>query len=185
MTSLEDEILIGEGVRLEVGSAPVTIRIGSGIIDLIVLAVVAYLLVKIFFAVVPNVNEALANAMIILLIVFVFLIIPSMIETLTRGQSLGRAAVGIRIIRDDGGPISFRHAFIRALLGVFEVYGTLGGIAITVAFCNRRGKRLGDYLAGTYALRTRGGTRALPPFACPRASRIGPEKPTSDASPTG
>ncbi len=167
MTNLEDEILIGEGVRLEAGSAPVTLRIGSGIIDAFALGVATYILVEIFIAFAFYVNEALANAMVILLIVFVYLVIPSTIETLTRGQSLGRAAVGIRIIRDDGGPISFRHAFIRALLGVFEVYGTLGGIAVTVAFCSRRGKRLGDYLAGTYALRTRGGTRALPPIGMP------------------
>jgi len=144
VTNLEDEILIGEGVRLEAGSAPVTLRIGSGIIDAFALGVATYILVEIFIAFAFYVNEALANAMVILLIVFVYLVIPSTIETLTRGQSL-----------------------VRALLGVFEVYGTLGGIAVTVAFCSRRGKRLGDYLAGTYALRTRGGTRALPPIGMP------------------
>ncbi|MCJ7827093.1 MAG: RDD family protein [Demequinaceae bacterium] len=168
MSSLQDEILIGEGVRLESGSAPVTLRVGSGLIDAFMLFLVIYLLINIvepfFFT-----NQALTNAIAILFLVFVFLIVPATIETLTRGQSLGRLAVGIRIIRDDGGPISFRHAFIRALLGMFEVYVSAGSIAVTVAVFSRRGKRLGDYLAGTYALRTRGGTKSLPPIRMPES----------------
>lgn len=169
MTSLEDEILIGEGVRLESGSAPVTLRIVSGIIDALALGVILYILIKIGDTFDFSANAALGNAIVILFIVFLFLVIPTTIETLTRGQSLGRLAVGIRIIRDDGGPISFRHAFIRALAGFIEVYGTGGSIAVTVAVFSRRGKRVGDYLAGTYALRTRGGTRTLPPIAMPAA----------------
>ena len=38
-------------------------------------------------------------------------------ETLTRGRSLGKLALGLRTVRDDAGPISFRHAFVRALVG--------------------------------------------------------------------
>jgi len=54
---------------------------------------------------------------------------------------------------------------------VFEVYGTGGGIAVLVAIFSRRGKRAGDYLAGTYALRVRGGTRTLPPVSMPPSLR--------------
>ncbi|BDZ45988.1 RDD family protein [Naasia aerilata] len=59
--------------------------------------------------------------------------------------------MGARIVRDDGGAIGFRHAFIRALTGVLELFATLGGLAALVGLLNPRAKRLGDLLAGTYS----------------------------------
>lgn len=168
--TIQDEILIGEGVRLSSGSAPVTVRIGSGILDALITGVTAYVLISALDALLVTLfwtNFALYQAMVILLLVVLFIIVPATIETLTRGQSVGRLVVGTRIVRDDGGPISFRHAFIRALIGVIEIYLSGGSIAVTAAIFSSKGKRVGDYLAGTYALRTRGGTKALPPVRMP------------------
>jgi uncharacterized RDD family membrane protein YckC len=172
--SLQDEILIGEGVRLTSGSAPVTLRILSGILDAIVIGLFTFFLISAISSVLNTVaweNEALLNAIVVFLLVLCFVIVPATIETLTRGQSVGRLAVGLRIVRDDGGPIAFRHAFLRALIGAVEVYFTGGAIAVTVAIFSPKGKRLGDYLAGTYALRMRGGTKMLPPVAMPPSLR--------------
>ncbi len=167
MTTLNDEILIGEGVRLESGSAPVTLRLVSGVIDALVLFAIIYVFSGVVDALSLASNQALSDALTVVFILMVFVGVPSTIETLTKGRSLGRLAIGLRIVRDDGGAISFRHAFTRALVGLVEVYGTAGTVAITVALLSPRGKRVGDYLAGTYALRTRGGTRALPPISMP------------------
>jgi len=174
VTSLQDEILIGEGVRLTSGSAPATLRIVSGIIDAFIIGLAAYLTISAIASVLDTVyfeNSALFSTIVVFLLVFFLVIVPATIETLTRGQSIGRLAVGTRIVRDDGGPIAFRHAFLRALIGVFEIYGSGGSIAVTTSIFSPKGKRLGDYLAGTYALRTRGGTKALPPVAMPPTLR--------------
>ena len=64
---------------------------------------------------------------------FAILIVPMLVETATGGRSLGKLAVGARIVRDDGGAIGLRHAFIRALLGVLEIFMTFGGLAATAA----------------------------------------------------
>ena len=45
-----------------------------------------------------------------------------MLETLTRGRSLGKLALGLRTVRDDAGPITFHHALVRALIGFVEIY---------------------------------------------------------------
>lgn len=170
MSNLQDEILIGEGVRLTSGSASVGLRIGSGLLDAVIIFVALYVSAEIasdlLHALFWN-NFALYQAVVLFLVVLFFVVIPATVETLTRGQSVGRLAVGIRIVRDDGGPISFRHAFIRALVGVFEIYLSLGAIAVTISLFSTKGKRAGDYLAGTYALRTRGGTKALPTINMP------------------
>jgi len=174
VTSLQDEILIGEGVRLTSGSAPVTLRIASGFIDALIIGLTAYLTISAIASVLNSVylqNYALYSTIVIFLLVFFLVIAPATIETLTRGQSVGRIAVGTRIVRDDGGPIAFRHAFLRALIGVFEIYGSGGSIAVTSSIFSPKGKRIGDYLAGTYALRVRGGTKALPPVKMPPSLR--------------
>lgn len=86
---------------------------------------------------------------------------------MTRGRSLGKLAMGIRIVRDDGGPVRARHAIIRALTGVLEMWLTAGGIALLASLAHPQGKRIGDLLAGTYAVRVRGGQKALPPLLMP------------------
>ena len=91
----------------------------------------------------------------ILTLVLVMVAIPTTVETATRGRSLGKLAVGGRIVRADGGAAGFRHAFIRALLGVFELWMTLGAVAALVGAFTPRSQRLGDLVAGTYSERTR------------------------------
>ena len=54
----------------------------------------------------------------ILLVVAVTVGVPTVVETLTRGRTLGKLALGLRVVRDDGGPITARHALTRALVGV-------------------------------------------------------------------
>ena len=102
-----------------------------------------------------DLDEAAMRALTLVSVVFSFVIFPVAVETLTRGLSLGKLAAGLRVVRDDGGAIRFRHAVIRGLTGFLEIYLTLGGLAIAVALFNSRSKRLGDILAGTYALRRR------------------------------
>jgi uncharacterized RDD family membrane protein YckC len=108
--------------------------------------------------VLPAETAAIIN---IAAVVLVWVVIPTAVETASRGRSLGKLAVGARIVRADGGASGFRQAFIRALLGVFELWMTLGAVAAIVGAFAPRSQRLGDLLAGTYAERTR--TPPLPP----------------------
>jgi hypothetical protein len=76
----------------------------------------------------------------------------------------------LRVVRDDGGPIGFRQAFVRGLAGgVLERPGvTLFVGGLVTMLLNDRSKRIGDLLAGTVVLQervaVRGGTvAAMPP----------------------
>src|SRR5690606_18020878 len=93
--------------------------------------------------------------------------VPATVETLTRGLSVGRLVVGLRIVRDDTGPVTAPHAFARALLGVLQIFLMSGTVAVTASMLSERGKRLGDMFVGTYAMRTRGGRTTLPPVPMP------------------
>ncbi|WP_198415191.1 RDD family protein [Cryobacterium tagatosivorans] len=157
----DHELVTGEAVALDVRPASVILRGAGTIIDWI-----AYLGIFLIFALgvgwlVGTIDSALARALLIAGLVFSILIVPMVVETATGGRSLGKLAVGARIVRDDGGAIRLRHAFIRALVGVIEIYLTFGGLAAMTALLNGRSKRLGDILAGTYSQHER--VPRLPP----------------------
>ncbi|MFE7846043.1 RDD family protein [Microbacterium sp. NPDC057407] len=167
----QDEILTGEAVALDVQPLGFFLRALGVLIDMLI--GVALL---ILFSVVTGwllgsgaVDESAVTILTISTIVLVLVVIPTVVETTTRGRSLGKLAVGGRIVRVDGGASGFRHAFIRALVGVFELWMTLGAVAALVGAFTPRSQRLGDLLAGTYSERTR--TPPLPPadFAVPPA----------------
>src|ERR1019366_5049255 len=76
-------------------------------------------------------------------------------ETLTRGKSLGKLAMGLRVVSDDGGPERFRQALVRALVGVLEFWVLSGIPALLTSLLSAKGKRLGDMLAGTFVIQER------------------------------
>jgi uncharacterized RDD family membrane protein YckC len=148
----DEELLTGEAVALDLRPASLVLRAAGSAIDLI-LYLGTYILGMIVFlsAAVAALDNALVSAVATVGLVIFVVAVPITVELLSHGRSLGKLAVGARIVRDDGGAIGFRHAFIRALIGVLEIFGTLGGLALLVAFFNPKAKRLGDMLAGTYS----------------------------------
>jgi uncharacterized RDD family membrane protein YckC len=148
-----DELLTGEAVALDLRPTSFVLRGAGAAIDFIVY-LGAYLLATTLFTV-SNLSAAFDPAFgsivaVVALVLFI-VVAPTAVELLSHGRSLGKLAIGARIVRDDGGAIGFRHAFIRALVGVLEIYLTLGGTAVLVAIFNSKAKRLGDMLAGTYS----------------------------------
>ena len=165
---IEHELVTGEAVALDVRPASVILRGAGTMIDWIAyvgLFVVMALIVTVLFG--DGIDQALAQALAIAGLVFALLIVPMLVETLTHGRSLGRWAIGARIVRDDGGATGLRHAFIRALMGVIEIFMTFGGLAATCALLNSRSKRIGDLLAGTYSQHERVPRFSEPNFVLP------------------
>ncbi len=112
----------------------------------------------------PAAQAAIAVASFLLLLVG----IPIAVETLSHGRSLGKLACGLRVVRDDGGPIRFRHALVRGALGVVELLLTFGTVAAIASLVSARGRRLGDVFAGTLVVRERvPGARVMPVPAPP------------------
>lgn len=86
----------------------------------------------------------------------VLFVLPAFTETAWRGRTPGKAALGLRVRTTDGGPISFRHATIRALMFLVDFLVPPGGATAVVAvLVSGRRQRLGDMAAGTVVLRER------------------------------
>lgn len=151
--AIDDELITGEAVALDVRAAGFMLRAAGALIDAALSVVIALVLILILAtaSATTGMDEAAIQAFSISIIVFSLIVVPTAVELLSRGRSLGKLAIGARIVRDDGGAIGFRHAFIRALVGFFEIYMTFGGGAALVGLLNSRSKRIGDMLAGTYS----------------------------------
>ncbi|BAJ73505.1 predicted membrane protein/domain [Microbacterium testaceum StLB037] len=160
-----EEILTGEAVALDVQPLGFFLRALGCLIDMVVgvVLLIGGGLLLVTMAASGALPDSALRIGIITLIVLVMVVLPTTVETLSRGRSLGRLAVGGRIVRVDGGAAGFRAALIRALVGVLELWLTLGGIAAVVGMFTPRAQRLGDLVAGTASERTR--TRPLPPPA--------------------
>ena len=159
----QDEVLTGEAVALDVQPVGFFMRALGAVIDMLV-GIALFLL---FIWVASWVDAAgalppeLFPILTISVLVLIMVVLPTAVETASRGRSLGRLAVGARIVRADGGASGFRQAFIRALIGVVEIWFTLGALAAMVGAFTPRSQRLGDLVAGTYSERTR--APKLPP----------------------
>ncbi|WP_341925598.1 RDD family protein [Nocardioides psychrotolerans] len=166
-TLTTDDLVTGEAVALDLPAASLGARIASGLIDLLatVVLLVGVILVALVAAI--DTDAALAHVALIGTLITVFLVFPTVLETLTGGRSLGKLALGLRTVRDDAGPITVQHAFIRALIGFVEIYAFSGVPAFFSALLSSRGKRLGDYAAGTYVVRDRVRLQLAPPALMP------------------
>lgn len=81
---------------------------------------------------------------------------PVLVETLMRGRSPGKAALGLRVVTVEGAPVAPRHSFIRSILGLVDFLLPPGGLfAVASSLLSPRGQRLGDLVAGTMVLRER------------------------------
>lgn len=164
---MHDGILIGEGVVLDARPASFATRALGAFLDVFVSVVLFFALTLLIAGTELAFDMQWGSVILIVIVVLVLVGLPVTVETLSRGRSLGKLAAGIRIVRDDGGPVRFRHAFIRALVGVGELWLTAGSVALIASLSNPKGKRLGDMLAGTYAIRVRGGRGWAVPLHMP------------------
>ncbi|MFJ7999973.1 RDD family protein [Streptomyces sp. NPDC096310] len=161
-----DELVTGDAVVLGLRPARLPSRALATAIDLAV-AGAAYLLVSVGIMLsTGSLDEAAVAALAVASFLLVLVGGPIAVETLSHGRSLGKMACGLRVVRDDGGPIRFRHALVRGAMGVVEILFSVGVVACVASLVSARGRRIGDVFAGTLVVRERVPTphrAAVPP----------------------
>jgi uncharacterized RDD family membrane protein YckC len=159
------QLVTADAVLLDLRPARIPTRMLATVIDLALMAGASYL----YDYIVTTIGGSPARVRAVgiagtLLILFGY---PIAMETLTRGRTVGALALGLRVVRDDGGAIRFRQALLRGLafwaVDVSPFTGMCGGLVC--AAVNAQSKRFGDLLAGTIVIRTRSprSPRAIPP----------------------
>jgi uncharacterized RDD family membrane protein YckC len=76
-------------------------------------------------------------------------------EAAWNGQTLGKRAARLRVVGDHGEPVTLGQAAIRNLVRIVDFLPVFYAIGMLTLFINGRGKRLGDFAAGTLVVRDR------------------------------
>ena len=77
--------------------------------------------------------------------------------------TIGKFLMGLRVVQNDGSPITFLHAFIRNIVRPIDaIWGYLLGWIL--ALCSSRRRRLGDHLGRTLVV----SVDSVPTFSSPR-----------------
>jgi len=151
---------------LELRPAKLPSRALAMLLDLVAVGLVYTVVTIAVVMSTASLDEAAQAALAVTAFILVLVGAPIAVETLSHGRSLGKMACGLRVVRDDGGPIRFRHALVRGAVGVVEILMTFGVVACIASLVSARGRRLGDVVAGTLVVRERvpaGRTGFVPP----------------------
>lgn len=158
-------IVTPEAVELDLDAAGLASRLLAALIDLVAMLVVLYAVFTVAGVLASTSSSttggddagAIVAAVLAAVGVFVVLVVwPTAWEVGTKGRSLGKLALGLRVVTVEGAPIRVRHALVRGVVGVVEIILTFGTLAVAVALGSQRFRRLGDHLAGTVVVRERG-----------------------------
>jgi uncharacterized RDD family membrane protein YckC len=178
-------VVTGDAVVLDVQLAQVPVRALGAIIDIFVVIVGYVIGVLLWALTLTQLDEALSAAILIVFTVLTLVGYPIIMETATRGRSLGKMAMGLRVVSEDGSPERFRQALFRALAGFVEIWMFAGGPAVICSVVSPKGKRIGDIFAGTVVVTERGPKPGRPPqmpphlawwASCLDLSGLGPEQ---------
>jgi uncharacterized RDD family membrane protein YckC len=164
-----DDVVTGEAVVLDVPVARFPSRMLAIAIDLAVQLVALGILLVLVAATRADggLDDAAGAAIALGVTVLVIVGYPVIFETLSRGRSLGKLVLGLRVVGDDGGPERFRQALVRSLASVLEIWALLGAPALITSLLSARGKRLGDIFAGTFVIQERLPARRAAPVMMP------------------
>jgi len=161
------EVVTGDAVVLDVQIAQLPVRAVGALLDITVMFVFYLLGLMLWAATLTQFDSALSAAVLIIFTMLVIVGYPLAFETATRGRSVGKIVMGLRVVSDDGGPERFRQVLFRALASVVEIWMFVGSPAVICSMLSPRAKRIGDIFAGTVVVSERSPRMGPPPVMPP------------------
>ncbi len=138
-------ITTSQNVTIKYELSTVTYRALAWLIDSITLWISSLLLLWILGSIFDSEGTLIFFVVLVPYILFFSLAF----EYFNNGQSLGKMALKIRVIRIDGENATFLNYFMRWIFRVVDIYGCLGSIAALTILTSTNGQRIGDLLANT------------------------------------
>jgi len=136
-----------EGANLPLTPAGIGARIIAQMIDILI-RIGINIAIFILFGLLGKMGTGLA-------LIFTFCLewfYPVVFEVARQGRTPGKKSMGIRVVNDDGTPITFAASLLRNLLRVVDFLPMFYVTGIITSLCNQHFKRLGDLAAGTMVI---------------------------------
>ncbi len=143
-----------EAVVLDLEPAGIASRALARLIDAVIQALIV--LAAVAVAALAGVGGWPVVAAVLVVVAAAVFAYPVAFELGWSGRSPGKAALGLRVVGEDGAPVTLAGSFARSALQVVDLILVPGGvIAIAFALFGPRNQRLGDLVGGTIVLRDR------------------------------
>ncbi|APV48643.1 hypothetical protein BWI17_02445 [Betaproteobacteria bacterium GR16-43] len=120
----------------------VGIRIAAGIVDLIIMMIIIFPLT--FLA-----GQSMGLQLGLSLVGIAYFIVMEALK----GQTIGKMALGIKVVKKDGSPISWQESIIRNILRIVDALPFLYLIGIILIAVTANKQRVGDMAAGTLVVK--------------------------------
>ncbi len=150
------EVITPEGVALQLPAAGPVPRALAWLLDLVVRFGVLLLMSPLLMPL-----GGLGQGLYLGLMFLMFWAYPIVLEAWL-GRTLGKRALGLRVVARDGAPLGWMPAIVRNLLRTVDMLPFGYALGLLSCLCDAHGRRLGDLVAGTLVVHT-----ALPPPAPP------------------
>lgn len=149
------DIRTSQNVTIEYELANLRERILAFVIDLLILLVFYILFFFLFLRAFNNSNDLFLSVILGLLPVILLVAYQFLSELLADGQSWGKKAIGIKVVRLDGRQAGLSDYLIRAIFLLVDVVFGLGVPAAILIATSAKNQRLGDMTAHTTVVRLR------------------------------
>ena len=155
-------LITPEGVRLLMTPAGPYLRAGAWLLDMVIFLIAVFLVRML----VPGTKLGEGLALIATFILYWGY--PILCEVYWKGQTLGKRAVDLQVVRSDGLPVGWRESTLRNLLLVADLLPMFYLTGLASMMLDPRFRRVGDIVAGTMVIhRDRKAERPQPPQAAP------------------
>jgi uncharacterized RDD family membrane protein YckC len=157
-----------EGVALQLHPAGVMPRAAAWAVDLLV-RISASLVLMVLFGLLGQSGMGLN----LLLMFALYWLYPILFEVLRDGQTIGKRAIGLRVIHANGTPVGWLASIVRNLLRSVDMLPVLYGFGAVASLLDPQGRRLGDMVAGTLVIHA---APAAPVAQLPMVPAVWPEQ---------
>jgi uncharacterized RDD family membrane protein YckC len=133
-----------EGIALRLRSAGMLPRAAAWGVDFAIRLAVVWV-----FSILLAVLGETGMGLYLILLFAVFWLYPVLFEVLRDGQTIGKKAMGLRVINANGTPVTWVASIVRNLMRTVDMLPILYGFGFVAGLIDPRSRRLGDMVAGT------------------------------------
>jgi uncharacterized RDD family membrane protein YckC len=141
------DIITTQNVTIEYELASVGQRIGAFMIDFVVMIIAFSLMVSLAQLFSEGISGFISYLLTILFFTYTFIA-----ETILHGQTLGKKALDIKVVKLNGEIPSPADNFLRWTFRLIDIWFSLGGLAVTLVSSNAKGQRLGNLATHTVVI---------------------------------
>ncbi len=104
-------------------------------------------------------SDILTGVLLVIVPIILYMLYQFVSEAIGDGQSLGKRAVGIKVVRLDGQEPGLTDYLLRSILYLIDAFASLGILGLLFIVSSDKCQRLGDLTANTTVIRSRPNTQ--------------------------